>query len=82
MLTIILRASNDRQRDVRRLKRIHGIVQSYPGRDKYSLLVFESGRRFLLEFPNETTGICSELIHSLVELVGEDNVTVEPIKIQ
>lgn len=82
MLTIILRASNDRQRDVRRLKRIHGIVQSYPGRDKCSLMVFEGGRRYLLEFPNETTGICSELMRSLIELVGEGNVTVEPIKIQ
>jgi hypothetical protein len=45
-------------------------------------MVFEGGRRFLLEFPNETTGICSELIRKLIEMVGEGNVTVEPIKIQ
>lgn len=82
MLTVILRSSNDKHRDVRRLKRIHGIVQSYPGLDKFSLLVFEGGRRFLLEFPNETTSICSELISTLIELVGEGNINVEPIKIQ
>jgi hypothetical protein len=82
MLTIILRSSNDKKRDVRRLRRIHGKIQSFPGRDKFSLLVFEGGRRFLLEFPNETTGICSELIRTLIDLVGEGNVTVEPIKIQ
>jgi DNA polymerase III subunit alpha len=81
MLTIILRASSEKQRDVRRLKRVHGMIRSYPGHDKFSLLVFEGGRRFLLEFPNETTGICSELIRALIELVGEGNVTVEPIKI-
>ncbi len=82
MLTIILRSSNDKKRDVRRLRRIHGIIQSFPGRDKFSLMVFEGGRRFLLEFPNETTGVCSELIKTLIDLVGEGNVTVEPIKIQ
>ncbi len=82
MLTIILRSSSDKPRDVRRLKRIHGMLLSYPGHDKFSLMVFEGGRRFLLEFPNETTGICSELIRKLIEMVGEGNVTVEPIKIQ
>jgi hypothetical protein len=82
MLTVILRSSSDKERDVRRLRRIHGLLRSYPGRDKFSLLVFEGGRRFLLEFPNDTTGICSELIRKLIELVGEGNVNVESIKIQ
>lgn len=82
MLSVILRDSNDKSRDVRRLKRIHGLLHSYPGQDKFSLLVFESGRRFLLDFPNDTTGICSELIRKIIELVGEGNVNVETIKIQ
>ena len=80
MLTVILRSSNEKERDVRRLKRVHGTLVSFPGRDRFSLLVFEGGRRFLLEFPNESTGICSELIRKLIELAGEGNVTVEPIK--
>jgi DNA polymerase-3 subunit alpha len=82
MLTVILRSTNDRERDVRRLRRIHGMLLSYPGRDKFAFLVFETGRRFLLEFPNDTTGICSELIRKLIELVGEGNVKVDSIKIQ
>ncbi len=82
MLTVILRSTNDKDRDVRRLRRIHGTMRSYPGQDRFALLVFEKGRRFLLEFPNETTSICSELIRKLIDLVGEGNVTVEPIKIQ
>jgi DNA polymerase-3 subunit alpha len=82
LLTVILRSSNDKAHDVRRLKRIHGTLHSFPGKDKFAFLVFEGGRRFLMEFPNDTTGICSELIRKLIELVGEGNVSVEPIKIQ
>jgi DNA polymerase-3 subunit alpha len=82
MIQVILRSSNEKQRDVRRLKRIHGALVSCPGKDKFSLLVFENGRRFLMEFPNDTTGISPELIRKLIELVGEGNISVEPIKIQ
>lgn len=82
MLTVILRASGEKPRDVRRMKRAHGLLLSYPGTDKFSFQVFENGRRILLEFPNDTTGICPELIRKLIELVGEGSVRVEPIKIQ
>jgi DNA polymerase-3 subunit alpha len=82
MVTVILRSSTDKPRDVRRLKRIYNVLRSYPGPDKFSFLVFESGRRFLMDFPNDTTGISSELIRKLIDLVGEGNVSVEPIKLQ
>lgn len=81
-LTVIMHAGSDRPRDARRLKRIHGLLRSFPGNDKFIFMVFEGGRRFLLEFPNDTTGICSELIRKLIELAGEGNVSIEPIKIQ
>ncbi len=81
-LTVILRSGSDKAHDVRRLRRIHGTLRSFPGKDKFAFLVFEGGRRFLMEFPNDTTGICSELIRKIIELVGEGNVRVEPIKIQ
>ncbi len=81
-LTVILKPSENKDKDVRRLKRVHGTLIRYPGNDKFALLVFEQGRRFFLEFPNDTTGICSELIRELIELVGEGNVTVESIKLQ
>jgi hypothetical protein len=82
MLTVILRSTGDKQRDVRRLKRIHGILLSCPGTDKFSFLVFENGRRFLMDFPNDTTGITADLLRKLIEMVGEGNVSVEPIQIQ
>ncbi len=81
MLTIILRSTGDKERDVRRLKRIHGELKRHPGQDKFSFMVFENGRRFLLEFPNDTTGICAELMRKIIESVGEGNVSVEAIKI-
>ena len=82
MVTIILRSTQDKERDVRRLKRIYGMLQSCPGQDKFSFMVFEHGRRFLLEFPNDTTGISAELLRRLIALVGEGNVSVDKIKIQ
>ncbi|RPJ37791.1 MAG: hypothetical protein EHM21_17745, partial [Chloroflexi bacterium] len=57
LLTVILHSTNDKAHDVRRLRRIHGTLRSFPGKDKYAFMVFEGGRRFLLEFPNDTTGI-------------------------
>ncbi len=81
-LTIVLHATSDKERDVRRLRRIHGLLRSYPGADRFTFMVFESGRRFMLEFPNDTTGICSELLRKLLELAGEGNVSVTAIQIQ
>lgn len=82
MLTVVLRSSGDKTRDVLRLRRIHGIIISYPGRDKFAMQVFEQGRYFLLEFPNSTCLICDELMSRLSKLVGPDNLRIEPIKFQ
>jgi hypothetical protein len=82
MLKVILRASDDKSRDVRRLRRVHGVMRSMPGTDKFAVLLFEGGNRVLIEFPNETTGICTELLQRLTEMVGEGNVLVETIKLQ
>ncbi|GAP15626.1 DNA polymerase III catalytic subunit, DnaE type [Longilinea arvoryzae] len=82
MITIVLRAGGDRQRDVRRMRRVLGMLKSCPGRDKFALQIFENGKHFLLEFPNDTTGLNSDLLRDLKALVGEDNVRVEIIKLQ
>jgi DNA polymerase-3 subunit alpha len=82
MVTVVLRSTGDKIRDVRRLRHVHGMLLSCPGNDHFSLMLFEFGHYFLIEFPNNTTGINPELIRKLVTAVGEDNVRVEPIKIQ
>ncbi|MEW6649131.1 MAG: DNA polymerase III subunit alpha [Chloroflexota bacterium] len=82
MVKVILRSTGDRQRDVQRLKRVHGILRAVPGNDRFALYLFEGNQRFLLEFPNETTGITNRLLRDLSETAGEGNVIVETIPIQ
>ena len=79
LITIILKASGEKERDVRRMKRIHGLLNSYPGEDRFCFLVFEQGHQHLLDFPNDTTAANQELLNKLVELVGHENVQVEPV---
>lgn len=82
MLTVVLRSTGDTARDVLRLRRIHGIILSYPGEDRFGLQVYERGRFFLLEFPNSACGVCQELIDRLKPLVGVDNIRIETITFQ
>jgi hypothetical protein len=82
MVTIILRASGDKDRDIRRLKRIHGLLRSSPGSDHFCFYIFENDHRHFLDFPNDTTGVNPHLMDRLVELVGSENVQVETIKLQ
>lgn len=82
MLTVVLRSTGDTARDVLRLRRIHGIILSYPGDDRFGLKVFERGRNFLVEFPNSACGVCQELIDRLKPLVGIENIRIESIKFQ
>ncbi len=82
MVKVILRSCGDKKKDVLRVKRVHGMLRSSPGRDKFALQVFEGGKRYLLEFPNETTGIRPELLQALTLMVGEGNVNVEKIILQ
>jgi len=80
-VTVTLRGGDNKARDARRLKRIHGTLLSYPGNDVFVIISFEDGRRFRMDFPGETTGICQELLLKLYELAGESNVSLEPVQI-
>jgi len=82
MVTVVLRSSGDKTRDVLRLRRIHGILMSYPGEDRFALQVYERGRFFLLEFPNFSCGICQDLIDRLAQLVGRENLRIETLRYQ
>lgn len=79
LITITLTASGEKERDVRRMKRIHGLINSYPGEDRFCFLVYERGRQHLLDFPNDTTAATHELLDKLVELVGQENIQVETV---
>lgn len=79
MLRVVLRSIGEKDRDRRRLRRIHGALCASPGKDRFSFLVFERGHHYLIEFPNDTTGISNDLVHKLSELVGGENIIVEPL---
>jgi hypothetical protein len=41
MITLTLRETGDRMRDVRRLRHVHGLLASYPGLDHFALHIYE-----------------------------------------
>jgi DNA polymerase III subunit alpha len=82
MVTILLRSSGDKERDVRRLRCIHGALVSCPGKDRFAVHIFEGGRGYLLEFPNESTGAGPELLSKLIKFTSEENIRIDPIPLQ
>lgn len=82
MVTVIMRSNTkEPDRGMMRIKRVVGLMRSYPGRDKFGLMIFENSKRFDMEFPNDTTGYCQELVRRLKDLVGEDNIQVKILKV-
>lgn len=79
MVTVTFNSTGEKERDVRRLKRIHGLLNSNPGRDRFCFLVYEKEHRHLLDFPNDSTSANSELLRQLTDLVGKDNVRIESL---
>jgi DNA polymerase-3 subunit alpha len=82
MVTVIIRATEDKVRDGRRLRRICNLLRSCPGKDRFAFMMFENGHSFLVEFPNDLTGLTDDLIRRLKELVSEENVRIEILQIQ
>jgi hypothetical protein len=81
-ITVTLRPTGDKERDKRRIKTLYGTLISYHGRDKFSFQIFESGKGHLIDFPNDTTRICPELLERLKKLMGEESWRVEEITFQ
>jgi DNA polymerase-3 subunit alpha len=82
MVKVFLRSTGDKKRDALRMRRVYGLLTTFPGADRFAVYVFEGSRRYHLEFPNETTGYCPELQAQLKKLVGEANIRVEPLRLQ
>ncbi len=79
LVTVTIRASGEKERDIRRIQRAHGVINAYPGRDRYCFLVYERGFQNLVDFPNDTTSASVEMVHKLAELVGRENIQIEKI---
>lgn len=81
-ITIILRSTGDKERDKRRIKTLYGTLISHHGRDKFCFQIFENSKGHLIDFPNDTTRICPELLERLKKLMGEESWRVELITFQ
>ncbi len=79
IVTVTLHPSGDLQRDARRISRLHGAFISHPGQDRFRFHIFEGGRGHLIDFPNDTTRVCDELLQTIKQIVGEENIRIEPL---
>jgi DNA polymerase-3 subunit alpha len=82
LISILMRPCGSPERDRRRIKHIYGILISYPGKDRFSFRIFENGKGYLLDFPNDTTRVCPDMLERLKKLIGEDTWRVEPLVYQ
>jgi DNA polymerase III subunit alpha len=81
-ITVTLRTTGDKDHDRRRIKTIFGTLISFHGRDRFSFQIFENGSGYLIDFPNDTTRVCLEMLERLKKLMGEESWRVEEITFQ
>lgn len=81
-ITITLRPTGDKDLDRRRIKVVYGTLISFHGKDRFSLQIFEGGKGHLIDFPSDTTRICSDLLNRLRIVLGEETWSIEPIVFQ
>ncbi len=82
LITIVLKSTMNRKRDILRTHRIYGLLTSFPGNDHFIFNVYEASRRYHMEFPNTTTGFCPELYGQLRELLGEACIQIKLLHIE
>ncbi len=80
IITLAIHSTGDKKRDVRRINRAHGLLKSFPGHDRFVFMLFENGQQYLVEFPNETTGLTDDLVEKLGNLIGDENLQVATIQ--
>jgi DNA polymerase-3 subunit alpha len=76
LICITLDSCGDKHQDVRRLRRLHDILVSRPGRDRFAFRVRENGCWYEIDFPNVTTGLTETLINKLEGLLGTSNIDI------
>ena len=72
-ISVVLVAGEDAERDIRKLKSIHNALVSYPGQDRFVIVLQFGGERKAFQYPNHTTGICDKLRGELAAITGDEN---------
>ncbi|QPC81858.1 DNA polymerase III subunit alpha [Phototrophicus methaneseepsis] len=81
-VTVQFPRSNDTEKDRRRLRRLHNLLIKYPGRDHFAIVITGKPRNITISYPEQTTGLCADLIDDLSKIVGEENVLVKEHELQ
>jgi len=76
-LVVTLSPTSDPDGDVARLREVLSVLRGFPGRDEVNLRITNNGSVTDLKMPNLYTGYCPELRQRLVELVGEQGLSLE-----
>ncbi len=79
-ITVMLRSMGDKDRDKLRIKTLYGTLISFHGHDRFSFQIYEGGRGHLIDFPNDTTRVCPEMLARLEKLLGSESWRVEEIQ--
>jgi hypothetical protein len=75
LMVVVERGANPEQ-DKRRLERVFGTLISFHGIDAFAITLAGNGDSIELDFPNDTTQICDELIERLSEIVGPTGIHI------
>ena len=81
-ITVLLRPTDDWERNKRRIKILHSTMTSFKGRDRFNFQIFEDGKGHLIDFPNDTTCVCPAMLARLKSLMGKESWRIEEITIQ
>ncbi|HEY56617.1 MAG TPA: hypothetical protein G4N90_04185, partial [Dehalococcoidia bacterium] len=77
-LVISISQTEEPEEDVERLRRVIQTLKGYPGRDTVSLVITAGGDRTELNIPGTAVGYCPGLAAQLREILGEENLELEP----
>lgn len=78
-ITVFLQLTGDKENERSLIKKIFSTLASFAGGDQFSLHITENGKGHLIDFPNDTTRICPELIEQLKLLINEENWRIDEI---
>jgi hypothetical protein len=70
---VYLQRTGDDDRDRRTLGRVHGLLTSYPGNDRFTIIIEGGEYPMVVEFPNHSTYACPELWQDLMQVLKDEN---------
>ncbi len=75
-LVVRIPRSEDPERDRRLVERVHGILISFHGKDRFSFVMDSGDGLIEVDFPDDTTHYCDALVARLTTLIGDAAVAV------